>query len=566
MLSAKAIKKTAQKARVVLPPNFEPTPEEQSLLDLYKTVKQYEKEAAKLKEKGARERLRLADEQFKIKQQQEEKESAEREENGGGEDVYGGGAAAESNKMPKKKRSKKKKTKEDVDPMDDASDASGNESDSHHSDSDSAASNDDYASFMDKPSSISPFNPIEPPSRQPKQPSRSAAQVEEEKRREMMGQEEDVDDLLHAPLVTRKNPKDLYDDEGPSLIANIGAAKTPPHDFSKSLGMGKANLSGKVLFPETLDNTGRIESWAPPEFADGPTDGALELELPDFHAQKASSGSGNNTLAIKFSVPKESRRFSFNIAGPNHGDYNNVLFHFNPRQRQKGGHLVINDKQEGTWGQGINVPLSQIPVIFGQISCTLILQITGDCFDVFIGDKHCARLDHRTSLPRENCSLHFQVPSTDDYGSLENWIVYRVWWGRKDLKAGDLEGVAGVNQYSSVHPKKLFISGLTKIKHEAQVDLRRAELERAFRKYGGALGCKVTVPTNSTFAFVEVETERQADIALQEMAHRYRLNRARRSKHEALQEERAAAEAKANAGGGSSTVGRKRRAEGSEWD
>jgi len=98
------------------------------------------------------------------------------------------------------------------------------------------------------------------------------------------------------------------------------------------------------------------------------------------------------------------------------------------------------------------------------------------------------------------------------------------------------------------------------------VDLRRAELERAFRKYGGALGCKVTVPTNSTFAFVEVETERQADIALQEMAHRYRLNRARRSKHEALQEERAAAEAKANAGGGSSTVGRKRRAEGSEWD
>ena len=52
----------------------------------------------------------------------------------------------------------------------------------------------------------------------------------------------------------------------------------------------------------------------------------------------------------------------------------------------------------------------------------------------------------------------------------------------------------------------------------------------------------VIVPKNNTFAFVEMESERQADLALQEMATQYRINRARRTRHEALQEERAAAE------------------------
>ena len=111
------------------------------------------------------------------------------------------------------------------------------------------------------------------------------------------------------------------------------------------------------------------------------------------------------------------------------------------------------------------------------------------------------------------------------------------------MAKGDLSGIAGVNSYNALHPRKLFISGLTKIYKEADVDLRRAELERAFQKYAGARGAHVIVPTKSTFAFVEFETERQADLALSEMSQTYRLNRARRSKHEALQEERAAKEA-----------------------
>ena len=111
------------------------------------------------------------------------------------------------------------------------------------------------------------------------------------------------------------------------------------------------------------------------------------------------------------------------------------------------------------------------------------------------------------------------------------------------MAASDVSGVAGVNIFNSLHPRKLFINGLPKIYKPADVDIRRAELERAFQKFGGALGARVIVPTKSTFAFVEFDSERQADLALNEMSKVYRLNRARRSKHEALQEERAAKEA-----------------------
>ena len=167
---------------------------------------------------------------------------------------------------------------------------------------------------------------------------------------------------------------------------------------------------------------------------------------------------------------------SINIAGPGHDDFNSVLFHFNPRQFERGGQLVINDKQEGIWGQAIALPLSQVPLLFGQQSVTLVIQINGDGFDIFIEDKHCARLEHRKELPSKPCSLFLQFPSCDDYLSKfdfasrlshvqweehsllhssgpENWIVYKAWWGNKPSMAkSDLSGVPGVNSFNAVHP------------------------------------------------------------------------------------------------------------------
>ena len=244
--------------------------------------------------------------------------------------------------------------------------------------------------------------------------------------------------------------------------------------------------------------------------------------------------------ALPYSTEPMHFFFSFNIAGPSHRDYESVLFHFNPRQFEKGGQLVLNSKLDGLWGQSISVPLSRVPKMFGEISCTLIIQVHDEGFDVFLEDQHCARLEHRSEVSAKG-NLFLQFPATDDYGALENWSVFKVWWGHKAIMAKeDVSSVHGVNAFSGMHPRKLFIKGLTKISTQAQIDLRRAELERAFRKYGGKHGVVVTVPTHVTFAFVECDSEKLTNVALEEMSNTYDIKRARRSRYEALQEERAA--------------------------
>ena len=245
----------------------------------------------------------------------------------------------------------------------------------------------------------------------------------------------------------------------------------------------------------------------------------------------------------KCAIPSDSKRFSINIAAPSNDDYQSVLFHFNPR-RERGGQLIVNDKQEGNWGHALSIPLSQLPLMFGQTSCTILLQINGEGFDMFVENVHCARLEHRSELPVGVTNLMLQFPSTDDSLKPENWTVYKVWWGNRPILAkGDVSGIPGVNSFSSEHPRKIFIGNLPRLSTEAEVEFRRAELERAFQKYGGDRGVQVIAPTNKTFAFVEMESEHMTDLALQELNSMYHMNRARRSRHEALREERAAAAA-----------------------
>jgi len=105
----------------------------------------------------------------------------------------------------------------------------------------------------------------------------------------------------------------------------------------------------------------------------------------------------------------------------------------------------------------------------------------------------------------------------------------------------DISNVAGVDAFDSVHKKKLFINGLKKIRNTQQVELRTAEMEREFGKYGGPRGVQTIVPKHVRYAFVEFETEQQCSMALERLkgTYPYQLNRARRTKHEALTEERA---------------------------
>eukprot|EP00804_Cyclotella_cryptica_P007272 CCRYP_017869-RA/>CCRYP_017869-RA protein AED:0.29 eAED:0.29 QI:0/-1/0/1/-1/1/1/0/123 len=97
--------------------------------------------------------------------------------------------------------------------------------------------------------------------------------------------------------------------------------------------------------------------------------------------------------------------------------------------------------------------------------------------------------------------------------------------------AGDLNGVAGVQSYSAAHPKKLFISAFSKLRSDPFVSCRIGTcVSEVWWSVGGVA---VIVPKDTTFAFVE------SYLAMREMGDWYRVNKARRTKHEALMEERA---------------------------
>ncbi len=511
------------------------TEEEKSLLDMYDTVKVFEREVLRLKEKKAREHIYAAAETAKAEAKEQDADDAEGAPDTNADPASFALAAA----MKKKAKKKKKKPKQPVKNEDVAMDSSDDDV------SDVDAAEEELRALRDE---------VEEKKRG-KAEELNAKANEERLRKELL-QKADDDDMDLQPTLKRKklnadDPSNLSPSrggEGPSLLSKMMTSQTPPHEFSEKLGIKP--WKGAVLLPVSPDEP----SWSPPDYRPrDANDGAFEVVLEDFDISKANNGEGPNTLALKFHAPGKSRRFSFNIAGPNHNDFDSILFHFNPRQREKGGQLVVNDKQKGVWGRAVQLPLSQVPLMFGQTSSTLMIQINGDGFDVFVENKHVARLEHRVELPSRPCKLVLQFPSCDDYRSPENWTVYKAWWGNKEpMVAEDVSNIAGVNAYDSVHPKKIFVSGLRKIKTEQQVDIRRAELERVFRKYGGARGVSTIVPKHSSYAFVEFETEHQCNVAVREMpgtSFPYKINKARRTKHEALMEERAAKESGKTDGG-----------------
>ena len=522
-----------------LPENLLPiTSEEQALLDLYARVKQFEKDAAEAKAEAARAKLMAANEEY-----QREREREQQEKDGDLPDRKRVKGSASSSGGRDRDRDRDRDNHGHGDQYsDDDEDSSASVQSEILTDTD----DEEKKTFRRNEQKIKRLRQKRDRALRRQEEEQASAKAEEEKRKQFLATEDvvgGVDTTDYGPSLVKKNKH--LDREGvggkTSLISMMGPVSTPPHDFSKTLEMSRVN--GMQLFP-AADAGASAKTWTPPDTATMPDDGCLQIELNEFDASKAAVGSGNNTVAIKFSSPSASKRFSMNLLEPNHENYYSVLFHFNPRQFERGGQVVINDKKAGMWGQAINVPLSSLPLMFGETACTVIVQIGSEGFDVYMNGKHCARLEHRTPLPDKARSLILQLPSTDDYGHREDWEVYKVWWGHKaSMESKDnLANVPGVNSHSAVHEKKLFVSGLDKISLQPQIDLRRAELERAFRKYGGLQGATVICPPNCTFAFVEVETERMADLALREMGGKYRLNRARRSRHEALLAQRAANE------------------------
>jgi len=269
--------------------------------------------------------------------------------------------------------------------------------------------------------------------------------------------------------------------------------------------------------------------------------------LPDLDPIDSSDGDlssadmGNNTIAIKFRAPKDSSRFSLNITtsdGARDG-YDDVLFHFNPRQFKKGGQLILNDK------------LKRV----GEMTCRCHYQQCLTCS----ASNHALLLCRSIRMDSMSLWREFTAPVSSIGGrcllrcldDVRRWYCNSQAASVQSLVGTEkVEGVAGVNIHSAVHPRRLFVSGLTKLHTDPEVDLRRAELERAFRKYVDRLDVRIC-------------GSREPILALLEMANsgRYQVNEAGRSRHEALIEERAAKEA--TEGGGS---GEGKAMEAVDWD
>ena len=362
-----------------VPEDFEPTEEEDLLIDMYDHIRHVERVAQRLKTEAALEKLAAKD------------------------------AAFQQSKQTATKRRRKKKRERNLDDVqvNDDDDDDDEEEDISSEEEEDVDQEDLHQRREEK-------------LQQMREEVNQAKQAEEEQAKLIADHlaTEGADDTDEVAILKRRR---IDESENPksSLIANITASATPPHDFSKSLELTPAR--GRTLFPT---EPGQIK-WTPPEGVFSPNDGAFSVDLENFDPNKLNSPSSNNTLAIKFQAPADAKRFSLNIASTADRDtFESVLFHFNPRQHERGGQLVVNDKNDGIWGQAIAIPLSRVPLLFGQTACTLIIQVHGDGFDIFLEGQHCARLEHRQELPSSNLVLQF--PSTDDYGSPENWVVYKV--------------------------------------------------------------------------------------------------------------------------------------------
>jgi hypothetical protein len=435
---------------IQFPSNFTMTKEEQSLMDMYALVRNCEREAGRYREQQAKAKLAAADEEFHKKQEaiakddnneEEDKKDdddndvdAEDDSDHEDDDVDETGVASKPKIKIKRANIKRKR------PTANLSDDESSNGDNDDDDDDE----DNVDSFVDQEYAESKKAKVSAKKKKSKQQLAAddeADKEEEDRQREALlgygGDNHRNNDPLGVAaslLLKKKSSSAMAFGAGgkgapaASLLASAVSASTPVHDFSKKLAFDN-NRDGTILFPfksTKVDEESNVQSWSPPQDARRPTDRCLQMDLPDFDSTLMTNkvGRPNNTLAIKFTAPRDSQRFSLNIMGPDSNpkakELTDVLVHFNPRRRERGGRLVVNDKQEGMWGKAVMIPLKEMPTqMFGPRngSITLVIQINAEGFDFFVEGKHCARLDHRTPLPTGQCSLHLQFPSTDDYGS-----------------------------------------------------------------------------------------------------------------------------------------------------
>lgn len=259
---------------VPLPEDFEPTAEEKILLDMYETVRKYERQAKKIREESARKKLEASKMAFEQKQ------------------------------APKKKRKRKKKDAELPEGEAGGSDDEGDDDEDGDDDDDEAEASDAEMSRAKAAGSDEDDDDedakaereqeeyerreakLERLRQEVEQKKQTAERKEEELRAEHLENEDDV----MAGVSVRKKIK-IAPAAASSLIKNLKPGATPPHDFSTSYELQR----GEVMFP--TEDMEPDEFWSPPEEKriSHPTEGALEIILDNFDLQAAENGTGTKS-------------------------------------------------------------------------------------------------------------------------------------------------------------------------------------------------------------------------------------------------------------------------------
>jgi hypothetical protein len=244
---------------VALPEEFEPTEEEKGLLSMYETLRNYEREAARLRDRTNREKLAAKEAEFK------------------------------QSLAPKRKIRRKREKMEGVTGAGDDEDEGSDEDDESEEETDDIQER-----------RAAKLEALRDEVEDKKKAMAVDENKEEDLREHFLAQNEDVD---LGPTLKRKKLNEPA--EGKTLLSSMMKMKTPPHEFSEKLGIKP--WKGKVLFPTSIEEP----RWTPPQSAQDPNDGAFLVELEEFDISKAQTGIGNNTIIVKLNAPSDSKRFRY---------------------------------------------------------------------------------------------------------------------------------------------------------------------------------------------------------------------------------------------------------------
>ena len=153
----------------------------------------------------------------------------------------------------------------------------------------------------------------------------------------------------------------------------------------------------------------------------------LEIALPDFPQ--------NDTLVLHVSVPASVDIWAMNLCQQDHDDGASILYHFNPRRKERGGRLVENDKSEDDWGRAVKNGLPPRPSLFGLAKAEVALRIVrkGGNVDVHVTVNRLQVTSWRLRSEVKAGGLALLVPTRDDFGNRQGVTVHDAWWGALPL-------------------------------------------------------------------------------------------------------------------------------------